>query len=193
MNRSEEVFRELFDQQTLLMKKYQALEQLPAPPLALQLPSHQRIVRDFAWRVTEEYSEAWDCWTQAEEGWEDRMKEELADAAHFLVELLIFASINSGRLFDFPEKDEHYLEMMEPSDLFWNATVALGRAMHFLGSRPWKLTAGTTDEAVIRNQLVIAFNGHVQLWAGFGWTIEDLSQAFTRKHEKNKARIEGGY
>lgn len=195
MTHWEKVVHDVFDRQESLMQKYQHLEQLPAPPLSLHVAGHQRILKDFAWRVTEELAEAHEAYRRyppGSDGWLQPVSEELADALHFLVELLIFAGVTASQCLKqvswFPPDDNQSLEFVQ-----WRATDHLGLAMHELRNKAWKQETVSTDEASCRRHLVLTFAAHMDIWASLGFDSEDLSRAFISKHEKNKARIDEGY
>lgn len=193
--RWERIVNDLFAQQESLMQKYQHIEQLPAPPLSLQAAAHQKIMKDFAWRVTEELVEAQDAYAQSgpgDDAWVEPTAEELADAMHFLIELLIFAAVTPSQCLrhvpEYPLDDDLQLDYV-----LWRATRHLGDAMRELRNKAWKQKIVQTDELRCRRFLVLAFAAHLDIWRSLGFTEEDLRIAFAAKHAKNHERIKDGY
>lgn len=86
----------MFDRQLELMDKYKEIEKMPDWPLNLHSAEHQKILKDFAWRITEELGEAMTVISeevpdepteeQCDQIW-SHFTEEVADALHFLIEL----------------------------------------------------------------------------------------------------------
>ena len=96
---------QIFEEQTELMHKYKVIEKMPEWPLNLHSRDHQKILKDFIYRVIEELCEAGHVlknkpWTQRDlETDVDHYKEELADALHFFVELCILSGIDAKELY----------------------------------------------------------------------------------------------
>lgn len=183
----------MFDRQRQLMEKYREIEGLPMPPLALQHAKHQAVLKDFAWRTVEELTEAYQIWDEAPEGWSQQMiqravMDELADAWHFFVELLIFAGVTPSQCL----YALHRRPFERDGEPYWVATYALGRAMHYLRAKPWKQTHEATNELAFRDALLDAFVALVALWPD-GADAHDLWEHFNRKHEINVQRIAEKY
>lgn len=101
---------DMFQKQRLLMEKYIILEDLPPYPLDLSLRKNQKLLKSFAYRVIEELGEAYDhlafaygaiSTNHGEEAQEAIIlyNEEIADATHFLLELMIFSGINEHDIY----------------------------------------------------------------------------------------------
>lgn len=100
----------IFERQKQLMDKYHDIEsknlgyEAPQGVLDLHNPQHQQRLKDFAWRITEEIGEAMNClknkpWKQTHMPTDEvHYAEELVDAFHFMVELLIHSGFTAESL-----------------------------------------------------------------------------------------------
>lgn len=190
----ETVVRAIFAQQRSLMDKYQAIEHLPAPPISVHHASGQRVLKDFAWRYTEELAESAEAYQKHAQS--EHWREELADATHFLVELLIFAGITADQcLADTPTFSAMISAptRSEMVRLYWDAVYSVGIAMNFLRNKPWKQSQVPTDEARFRTQLLDAWRVHVALWGGLGMQWDDWFAFYFRKAKVNEFRQRSSY
>lgn len=192
----EETIVQIFTRQRELMDRYKEIEKLPDPPVSLHHPNGQRIIRDFAWRATEEMAESFEAWTS----WMGRHEttalihqcEELADALHFLTELMIFAGIGPEQMPPFPVSSSNDVTMGE---YYWNATYQLGVAMNFLRNKSWKQHHVPTDVVRFKDQLICAFAAHLEVWANAsgGLKSSDLHSFYFRKSQVNRFRQRSNY
>lgn len=184
----------MFEQQRQIMVKYKEIEQLPDPPLSLHTTHGQRIIKDFAWRVTEELTESYEALLK-DDGAEEvkhRGFEELADATHFLVEMLIFTGVSSsGCLAITPTFRPHMQTSITCA--YWNMTYQLGLAMHFLKNKAWKKSRVATDEASFRAAMVKAWVMLLRCWAVLGCEQSDLFKYYSEKTEIILTRQRNGY
>ena len=189
-----EILPAIFARQEELMAKYKEMEKLPDPPLSLHTMHGQRILKDFAWRTIEEMSEAFEQLVSGEK--EGYHGEEMADALHFIVELMIFAGISPAQCLAvlpvFPPTTVND-SWQTDKKLFWDATYSLGLAMHHLKNKPWKKTQVPTDEGAFRQHVLIAFKAHIDLWAGTGFTLQHLFNFYFKKSAVNQQRQQGNY
>lgn len=106
---------EMFSKQRLIMERYIAMEDLPEYPLELSIRGNQKLLKSFAYRVIEELGEAYDHLMTAfncistNHGEEaqaaiDMYNEELADAWHFYLELMVFSDINEHSIAQWVER-----------------------------------------------------------------------------------------
>jgi len=187
----------IFARQRDLMDKYKEIEQLPDPPLSLHHHSGQRIIRDFAWRTVEELTESYEAFKEFLE-YQDEVHrhhqiEELADALHFIVELLIFAGVTSTQCFNAVE-DLSVHEVGAPDTMYWDATYELGIAMNFLRNKAWKKSHVPTDEGRFREAILRAFKAHYRIWFAFSGGDHDLMfNYYFKKSEVNKFRQRSEY
>lgn len=101
---------DMFTRQRLLMENYIALENLPEYPIEdLGTRTNQKLLKSFAYRVIEELGESFEHLQNAfgaistnhsEEAQQliDMYNEEIADAWHFLLELMVFSDLNEHSL-----------------------------------------------------------------------------------------------
>ena len=121
-----------------LINEYVKIERTPAPPININTKSSQVLLKDFTGRVIEELAEGYeslievDALTQKNRLWQyeydekdmvmcfnhmQNASEEMADAMHFMVELLIYANIQ-------PEDINEYVSRLIP------ATHRVGPELH---------------------------------------------------------------
>lgn len=183
----------IFSMQMSLMEKYKLIEQLPDPPISLHSVGGQRIIKDFAWRMTEELTEAFEHIGQADE--RDKMGVELADALHFLVEMLIFSGITPQQCLqhqdEFPRASGAY--NADPGGLFWVPVLKVGRATHHLHNRPWKQTLVPTNEGAYRSAMISAYASMIRIWCEAGFTAVEMLSYYEAKHAINQERQAGKY
>lgn len=189
------ILHQVFVRQTALMQKYKDIEQLPEPPLSLHTPAAQKVMKDFAWRVVEELAESYEGSLKHDD--DDvalqHRNEEMADALHFMVELLIFAGVTPAQCLEVrPEYLADDSELMD-ADAWWNATYQLGIAMNFLRNKPWKQSQVPTDEKRFREQLLRAFTAFIALWTDLGIPMEELHSFYFRKSNVNEFRQRSQY
>lgn len=185
-----QILQTIFQHQTEVMAKYKEIEGLPDAPISLHTANGQRIIKDFAWRTCEELSEAWTDRYDT-----DKCGEELADALHFFVELLIFAGVTPEQIVEkHPEFPQCHLSgRIDIQVPFWNVVAPLGMACNQLRNRPWKRTIVPTNEGEFRGRLVGTFAQLMALWADLGYTEAEMLLLYERKNEIVKQRQREGY
>lgn len=128
----------IYELQMDLINEYVKIERTPAPPININTKSSQVLLKDFTGRVIEELAEGYeslievDALTQKNRLWQyeyddkdmimcfnhmQNASEEMADAMHFMVELLIYANIQ-------PEDINEYVSRLIP------ATDEVGPELH---------------------------------------------------------------
>lgn len=134
----------IFSRQASLMEKYHQIEKdngfhYNGPiPVNLHDKFGQAKLKDFAWRMTEEFTEATDS-LLLNDG-QDHYLEELIDGLHFLVELFILAGYKpEGSMEDWFNAD------LGPSVQPYQVIERVGCAMNCLKNKPWKVTQMLTD------------------------------------------------
>lgn len=119
----------IYELQMDLINEYVKIERTPAPPININTKSSQVLLKDFTGRVIEELAEGYeslievDALTQKNRLWQyeydekdmvmcfnhmQNASEEMADAMHFMVELLIYANIQ-------PEDINEYVSRLIPA------------------------------------------------------------------------------
>lgn len=150
----------IFERQDVLHKKYMGIEHKNGLGLAIvenekfsfDSPRWQYVIKDFAWRVTEELTEALEA---RNDGNVIHTLEELIDSLHFYTELLIVCGYTAQDVEDsFIDKasDRNY-DFMSP-------VYELGLACNLLKNKPWKNSHLVTDTERFRGFIL---EGYCQL------------------------------
>jgi len=151
-DKGEDALHIIFNRQRELMEKYHDIEErngfpIPHAPVDLHDAHAQHKLKDYAWRFTEELTEATEA-RAIHPDTPEHFEEELADAYHFLVELMTL----SGTEHRIPgEPGECRLDWMfdqcngwpynsSLDSMAYKAIECLGRAMNCLKNKPWKTT-----------------------------------------------------
>ena len=155
-------------------------------------------MKDFAWRVTEELTEA----TLAL-GEKDRTHydEELIDALHFSVELLILCGFRAKdfRLKTGEDILEHMFDDLAPSGMPMNnlqvylVIEKLGEACNRLKLKAWKTTAMLTDKAAFRASVREFFEAFIVLLLSSGFNARSTTAMYLNKHAVNQFRQASAY
>jgi len=201
----ENIIKELFESQRELIFKYQQVENLgeltPKGYLtSLQTKASQKVLKDFAWRVTEEVTEMFHSIYEQDDP--EHPKEEIADTMHFYVELLILSGLDYDKFEMYNVKEnwvpvkyrENVLEL--ESMRFINL---LGDAMNILKNKPWKLSEVPSDEDEYIRRLKRTFPAFLRLVEAYNFTqqkdfgIEELYIYYTKKHMVNHFRVDTKY
>lgn len=99
----------MFELQKAILKQYIALEDLPQYPIELHTRKGQKVLKDFAYRFIEELGEAYEVLalgygavstnhTEEAQEYIRLYNEELADAWHFMVELLLYSGVGPDEI-----------------------------------------------------------------------------------------------
>lgn len=209
----------MFRRQQFLMDKYKEIENLPDAPLDLNIKRDQAIIKDFAWRATEEVGEALECLEKNDENdinW-DHLNEELSDALHFMIENCIFAGIEpkdlilphpgfvaiEGDLFrhlyiisEFTllaiEHDcgEDSINFLLMTGIF---VKELSKAMNCLKNKPWKKSQILTDEVKFKNKMIAAFTSLIMIFIVAGLDDNQICDVYFKKSVVNQFRQESNY
>ena len=213
----------IFDRQQELMEKYIEIENrsgigkgiLNGEPFDIDRPRSQAVCKDFAWRITEEITEAMEAFELSKEemgrfhsssndekykssAMESILhtKEECIDALHFLVELYLIVGITPSNLLgDSGNKLENAFKasmMKRPADPY-QPIHYLGLAMNCLKQKPWKQTHMNTDTRKFKLLLVTVFFEWVTFAKSLGLTAESTFDLYFRKSEVNKFRQGSNY
>jgi len=207
----QDILKALFDKQRELAKKYVDIEGmgdlLETTKTNLQTQRGQIWIKDFAWRVTEELTEAAQplqefdgyetSWSEAKEL---HVWEEVSDALHFFLELAIIAGYTEE---DF--RDHMPVDYMAPRDLSlphdhehfflysYEIIYYLGIACNLLKNKKWKKTQMATDEIAFRKNILLAWDYLMTLFLMFGHTPADIYHIYFRKHQVNQFRQRSNY
>ena len=184
----------IFQRQIELHEKYKIIEEanglglalVKDHPFSLDDPKWQYIIKDFAWRVTEEIAEA----IEAELNGNDlHVVEELIDALHFYTELIImcqgsYKNVIVGKSKKPPITMPIYF---------------LGLACNFLKCKPWKNTHVITDAQRFYPTLVSGYLALLYLIMETTIdgkkiaTMENVYMIYFKKSLVNQFRIDSNY
>lgn len=195
----------IFEMQRSLMHHFMEIERRNGLLITDQVPVNitsfagQARLRDFAWRVVEEFIEARDELQRA--GHSDAFAEEMIDTLHFLVELAILSGVEATSYTD-PSTDrwDDRLDQLVRCQSFDSLRILedrflslLGQAMHGLKNRPWKQAHRDTDVARYQATIRAALATFLALCAGHGLSASKIFGEYERKHAINHERIKGGH
>ena len=188
------IWEEIFNKQLALAIKYRDIEDmgdlLDTLKSNLDTAKGQKWIKDFAWRTTEELTEADEALMLYNLHKDDAMYEhyieELIDALHFLVELCIVAGYNYTD-FDIPETKEY------PKVISYDVIYSLGLACNCLKNKPWKQTQMLTDRNKFYLYLDEAFLKLRLLLHGQDLKDKDIYNYYFKKNAVNKFRIRSKY
>jgi hypothetical protein len=190
---------QIFERQGELTKEFQRIEQhnglseyyVRGYPYDIQDPQAQKALRATAWYMIEELGEVWSSHIEA-----DRLIE-IADVFHFLVELFICSGIGPEFLYPAHRVDKDRLDFAFETSVDSNQAIeylvySLAVAMHCLKAKPWKAHPKTTSITLYHACLKPVFFAFIDFAANNGVTSESLFNAYMRKADVNKERIDGG-
>lgn len=195
---------EIFEKQTNLILKYQEIEDMPDWPMSIHTRVSQKWIKDFLWRVTEEMGESFEAYVNLGQETTDLALmqahlthniEELIDALHFLVELLILVGkdANWARELLKNKNEGIQLNIEYPAQAYWAVIYYLSMVGNTLKNKPWKQTEMPTDVDKFDLNLGLAFKA---LFICFETMDADEAMVFnfyTRKNQVNKFRQDSNY
>lgn len=192
------------DRLQVIFQKQDELRQLfGVPILNLDVPADQSLAREFAWNTIEEISEALEVVTGSRN--REHIKDEVADALSFYVELFIMCGISADDLkcshtgsgdelenwFSIDKGNPKYRPFLRNEHSTFVEKLAL--AINKLKNRKWRKTNIQTNVFAFRRDLYMTFLSFTRLVRLFGLTADDMFLAYIRKVEVNKFRIESNY
>jgi len=198
----------IFKRQEELKEKYHHIEEkqgvgyglLKGQKFDINTTLSQELIKNFAWRVVEEITEAFDCNLVTEK---HHLYEELADALHFLVELALITGITPD---DICEGSSKLPEAVSQDKLVRLCTVRhpdridpyppihqLGLAMNCLKQKPWKQTHILTDTKKFKSHIIKAFHEFFKVFVKCGTNANAIFMFYFKKSEVNKFRQESNY
>ena len=213
------MLQDIFERQWELIHKYHPIEKSNGLLLSEDLPLnlHDRMaqyrIKDMAWRVTEEMAEA----TGALEDHPDLLDhfhEELSDALHFLVELMICVNLGPTKFtadsktgdrlvgafteacFDDESRLQYNFTVGDKEQIWiqsWAVIHELGQAMNCLKNKPWKQSHMLTDVNKFNTFMVRTFHAFLRLCAVAGMNEHDIYSMYTRKNQVNQFRQRSKY
>lgn len=211
----------IFARQKDLSDKYLSVEEsngigllaIAGPgPYSLDNPKFQYVLKDYAWRATEEVAESLDSYHNEDN--KTHQQEELADALHFLVELSLHVGITALDVAEFSQKiystfmvkikcNDHLDTLYQTSicdalDRSMEVAVSdfimyLGCAMNCLKNKPWKLTHMETDAELFKKNIMFALMYLMEISFHADMTATTIFELYFKKSEVNKFRIRSNY
>lgn len=198
-----EWLKDIFDRQQTLIDKYAEIEGMPEYPFSPHTREGQKWFKDFLWRVSEELGESYEAYyLNSIEDNEEKSKahevhqlEELIDALHFLVELVILTGkdwVWAREQLDTAVTIGSNMEQT-PENAYWQVSYYLGMIGNTLKNKPWKQTEMPTDEEKFYGNLGRAFQALFQCMAFVGADEAKVYDYYTRKHQVNQFRQRSQY
>lgn len=156
----------------------------------------QARLKNFAWRCVEELAESMDAFAHQNE---THHYEEIADAYHFLVELMLLSGFTATDFGDRPCRLEVLFEgntmrsHLLKSTQFMCFVRELGMAMNCLKNKPWKQTHQLTDVPRYRAQIIKAHQEFLVFCSVCGLTADALFEMYFSKAAVNAFRQRSRY
>jgi hypothetical protein len=163
----------------------------------IQSMAGQAVIRRYAWQITEEVTEAIDKHNDF-----FGFAEEVSDAFHFLLELMIILRFDQDPNFvsDIQFDWDQYRNGELPSPWYdsWERGFLrfirdLGMTMNLLKNRPWRLDSRDTDEGAFKFQIKNCFKQFLIACQTAAVTYPRLWDAYEKKLLVNIDRSEGKY
>jgi dimeric dUTPase (all-alpha-NTP-PPase superfamily) len=211
----------IFDHQRVLMNKYHPIEQKNVgqrvPSSKGKLGEHdgaldindracQLQLKSFAWRITEELTEASLCLMRdMTENDETHYLEEVIDALHFSVEICLMSGVDEGDDYSLTLEEYFTHSNNNPLNLYdvesqqlmrftiYQAIERLGEAMNRLKLKPWKSTAILTDVLAYRRSIREYLQKFIDVCKASGFTADTAIAMYLNKNAVNQFRIRSNY
>lgn len=188
---------EMYEKQLNVAKKYKDIERLPGWPLSIDAKSSQVVFKDFLYRISEELSESYETVVDPstkvfdDKGLELHAVEELADALHFYLELLIYVGIGPERLNNW-YKEYEYKEI-EIDKAYLMAQFRIGMTGQQCHNKPWKSDMIRTDVKKFVECLRQLFYALLDVFRSQGANDAMIYDRYCRKNQVNQFRQKSNY
>jgi dimeric dUTPase (all-alpha-NTP-PPase superfamily) len=198
----------IFERQRELMTRYEVIEhqngllQTADIPVSLHDRFGQARLKDMAWRVTEELTEAAEALLEHGDV-PTHFLEEVSDAMHFLVEFTILADMNPfihspSSLQTMFNLSAERVKVHPPfhDDILRKTYFVihyLGLSCNCLKNKPWKQTHQLTDIEKFQSRVTDAWIAFIDLCYLAGFTSDSLFRMYFKKSEVNKFRQRSAY
>lgn len=197
---NEDPFVKIWGLQLELLESYQKIENLPLWPVNLDIKSHQELIKDFIARVVEELAESYEAYLNGD--WANT-REELADALHFFMEILIYTvpSSNFKQVLEIAPNQDTFdvlLHRDQPRvnglvQWYWYVTYHLNIARNNLRNKRWKQTQVLAQKAEFIVNLAKAFHTLIFGFKLMGMDSTDIYEIYYLKNRVNHFRIKSRY
>lgn len=209
--------KDIFDKQQKLLDKYKDIEKMPALPVSIHTHEGQKWIKDFLWRVTEELGESYEAQLQIQvqdqaydadvfmdidqhqklvAQYEVHQIEELIDALHFIVELIIIVGKDWQWARDLLNDNDEKRVLGLSKDIsqdYWEVAYWLGMVGNTLKNKPWKQTQMQTDDKKFYRNLGYAFVSLFNCLAELGYDEREVFSFYDRKNQVNTFRQRSKY
>lgn len=203
----DDMLEAIFEKQKGLMDRYHSIEErqkvgygiLRGNIFNINEIRSQCLVKDFAWRTTEELTEATEC----EHTDQAHFFEELSDALHFYTELCIMIGITPTNIMvqAIPLMTRKPLmDILESMNLVFPQTknpydivVHLGLAMNCLKQKPWKQTHVLTDTKKFEFHIIRGYICLLTYMISSKMTPEEIFMIYFKKNLVNQFRQKSNY
>ena len=210
----------IFARQAELMEKYDQIEvnngfrmNCPTVPIDLNNKFGQYLLKDFAWRITEELGEALEAFIIHQDT-PQHCDEEIADGLHFLTEFTILSGTPTEMIAKadpefYYKKDKlaalYFLSQKEAQMMVNKRSYialayrvgrfieSLAKTCNCLKNKPWKQSQMITDEDYFRKNLCEAWIRFIQICICADISSPYLFDLYFRKSEVNKFRQRSNY
>ncbi len=155
-------------------------------------------IKEYLWRICEEIGESYECiQVSSEEDDVDivHQMEELADALHFYIELLILLGITEDQIksLEILTTDYNKYKLWDQYEFYLNAFTALAKVGNCLKNKPWKQTQIRTDRVYLESKLEEFLQWLIFIFFSNGLKIEDIYNMYMKKSMVNKFRQDTKY
>lgn len=197
-----EWLKDIFERQTGLIEKYKDIEKMPDWPLTINSREGQKWIKDFLWRVSEELGESYEALEFASKAGDDDEKleahhvhqiEELIDALHFLVELVLLVGKDWKWAREQLDREDKLPSISSAEGAYWQVSYYLGMIGNTLKNKPWKQTEMPTDEEKFFLNLGNSFRALFNCLAYVGADEKTAYNYYCRKHQVNQFRQRSAY
>lgn len=208
--------QDIFEKQQNLLDKYKDIEKMPDVPVSIHTAEGQKWIKDFLWRVTEELGESYEAYVQGmdlvaeynasntissdefvkrQDRYNTHMIEELIDALHFLVELIIISGKDWKWARDLlnDNSEKYQYGYVSGAGAYWEVTYWLGMVGNTLKNKPWKKTQMQTDDKKFYRNLGFSFVALFNCLAELGADETEVFSFYDRKNQVNKFRQRSAY
>lgn len=199
----------IFAYQKELLKKYHDIEKksglLQCDSIVVPIDDKfgQARLKDFAWRVTEELGEATDALVRHPKDL-THYQEEMIDALHFYVELLIISKVDISYMkvfFGGVEGDllSHLWDLRpdvmlnNPQEDNYKVVQYLSNAMNCLKNKPWKQSHILTDQPVYKANLCRGFDSLIGALYRGSMSPQSIYDLYVLKNKVNQFRQRSNY
>lgn len=201
---NENWLQDIFAKQTGLINKYAEIEGMPEWPMNIHTREGQRWIKDFLWRTTEELAESYEAHylmsiepdEEKEKAHETHRLEELIDALHFLVELILIAGKDWQWAREQLNMSTEELVANDAEDVsfyYWQVTYYLGMVGNTLKNKPWKQTEMMTDEEKFYGNLGRSLKALFLCMSAIGAEEPKVYDFYARKNQVNQFRQRSNY